>query len=761
MVEFDVIGQRLPRIDAWAKVIGAAQFTNDITLPRMLYGRILLSPYPHARILNIDTSRAERLPGVKAVITGKDTAGVRFGVFRETRDQLALPIEKVRYVGEEVAAVAAIDPDIAQEAADLIRVDYDPLPGVFDPIEGMQEGAPLVHENVERNIGAKNVILLGDVEQGFQNSDYIREDRFQTEAISHAQMEPYAAVVSYDGTGNFDVWVPNQGPIMKRRALSNTLKVPLDNVRIRKIHIGGAFGGRSEMMPMEFCAALLSMKTNRPVKIYYSREENFSSTRQKHPFIVQIKTGVKQDGTLMAQSFKVIADGGAYLNTGPITISDPPVILTSLYRLPSIRWEAYRIYTNKPVRGAMRGQGSQQTRFANESHMDMIAEELGIDPVELRLRNATQPGDMLINKSRVTSCGLSEAIQKSAASAQWADKRGKLPEGRGVGIGCSGMICGFSLGIRTVSAAFVKFNEDGQATILSGVVDNGQGNEMMVAQIAAEALGLPLEAITVVNGDTQTTPQDPGTYSMQATFVSGNAARLAAADAKRQLLEIAAEKLEANTSDLEARNGRIFVKGSPEKGMTIRDAVWTGLSKGRPVLGQGYWMPKIDHVDSVRGKIEGQMTGAYTFGATVAEVEVDKQTGELRVCRVAGAHDCGRAINPTAVEGQLEGSVIFGQGQAMSESIEFDGGHMFNPRFTTYGLITALEAPEVDPIIVETVDPNGPFGAKEAAETINIAIVPAIANAIYDAIGVRIHSLPITPEKILQALEEKEKKSKI
>ncbi len=761
-MDYAVLGKRTPKIDGVAKATGSARFSRDLILPRMLYGRILRSPYAHARILSIDTSRAARLPGVKAVLTGKDTAGVKFGVFRETRDQYALPMDKVRYIGDEVAAVAAADEDTAQEALELIRVEYEVLPAVFDPLDGMEPSAPQVHDGVDRNISAHVLIQFGDVEEGFRQADHVREDHFETANISHCTMEPYAATASYDPSGYLDVWVPNQGPFMRRRALSNTLKLPLDNVRVCHVHIGGAFGGRSEMMSCEFCASLLSMKTGRPVQIAYTREETFTCTRQKHPFIVDIKTGMKRDGTLTARQYKVIADGGAYLNTGPITISDSFAIALASYRFPHVKYEAFRVYTNKGVRGAMKGQGSQQLRFAEDSQIDMLCQDLGLDPVEVRLKNAVDPGEMLLNKSRVTSCGLKESIRKSAAAMGWksvgagvksAHAGTQASNGKGQGAGVSAMISGFSMGIRTSSSSFIKFNEDGQITLLSGTVDNGQGNETMVALVAAEELGIPVEDVRVVNADTTLTPQDPGSYSMAATFVSGNAARLAAADAKKQLLEIAGEKLEANPADLDLKDKRIFVKGSPEKGMGLKEVVWAGLAAGRPVLGRGYYQPELSFMDTVHGKIEGQVTGAYTFGAVVAEVEVDQETGQMQVTKVAAAHDCGRAINSMAVEGQIEGSVVIGQGQVLSEEMCWQGGQCLNPSYTSYGLSTALETPQILPIIVESEDPNGPFGAKEAAETTNIAIIPSLANAINQAVGVRIQSLPISPEKVLDAIK--------
>jgi len=791
-MEYAIIGKRTPKIDGVVKAMGAARFSGDMVLPRMLYAKVLRSPHAHARIIHIDTGRAERLPGVKAVITGKDTAGVRYGVFPQTRDELALALDVVRYIGDEVAAVAAVDEDTAREALDLIKVDYDPMPAVFDPVEAMKPGALRLHEQAPGNIAVHVRIPFGDADGAFAGVDHIREDRFQTQFISHCQMEPYAILASFQPSGELEVWVPNASPFTRKRALSNLLRLPMDNVRVHQVFIGGHFGGRSELMSGDYCASLLSMKAGRPVRLTYTREETFCNTRQKHAFDMEVKTGVRRDGTLVAQAIRVVADGGAYVSTGAIAVTVPAVMLLAVYRVPHFLYEAYRVYTNKPPCGAMRGHGSQQIRFAVERQMDMIAGDLDLDPVEMRLKNAVEAGDILPNRSKVTSCGLRESVLETVEASSWRERRGALAgalkstssvvqdgvnpqggalkgasggvqegalkgtpggSGRGLGLGLASMISGFSMGVRTLSGAFVKFNEDGQVTLLTGIVDNGQGNETMAAQIAAEELGTGVEDIRVINGDTATTPQDPGSYSMQSTFTGGNAVRAAAVDARRQILEIAAEKLEANPADLDLKEKRVFVKGSPERGMGLRDTIWAGLAVGRPVLGRGHYMPPVDPADWFRGRIDGQMTGAYTFGATVAEVEVDRETGQVTVLEVAAAHDCGRAINPMLVEGQIEGSIPLGQGQALTEDVVQREGQVLNPNFAGYGMPTAADAPRVKSIIVEAEDPNGPFGAKEAAESINIAIVPALASAVEDAIGADVRSLPITAEKVLNALD--------
>lgn len=757
MREYSFVGKRLADVDGIAKVTGEAQFTDDITLPKMLHGKILRSKHPHAFIRNIDITRAMKLSGVKAIITGRDIPKVKFGVFPPQADQFALAIDKVRYIGDDVAAVAAVDEETAAEAISLIEVDYEPLPAVFDPVEAMAEGAPQLHDHAPRNISVHATIQYGDVEKGFRESDYVREDTFTTEAVAHCQLEPFVALASFQTSGKLDIWTPNQSPFVKRRVIAKTLGVPTSDVRVHRVFIGGAFGGRSEMMALDFCAAFLSHKTGCPVKIAYSREESFTATRQKHPTIIWLKTGVKQDGYLVAKEFKVIADGGAYNSTAAISVFEPLICLLALYRFPNVKYDGYRIYTNRPIRGAMRGMGSNQIRFADESQLDIIAEELGLDPVQIRLINAVQTGEKLLNNASVTSCGLTESIEKAAAAIKWKEKRGKMRKiSRGVGMGCAAYVSGYGIGVRTSSAAFIKFNEDGSATLITGAVDNGQGNYTMLLHIAAEEIGLPPHQINVVAADTEVTPLDAGAYIMQTALVSGNAVRLAAADARRQLLRVAAEKLESREEDLKIEGGQIFVKGSPSRALTIRDAIWAGLRKGVQIFGKASYMPEeLATVDWMQGKIDGQVTGAYTYGAVAVEVEVDDKTGKVEVLRNAIAHDCGFAINRMAVEGQCEGGALMGQGQALLEEVVFEEAQILNSSFLSYNLPLSTDAPEMNTIIVESTANEGPSGAKSAADSPIIAMPSAIANAIYDAIGVRIKSIPITPEKVLKALTEK------
>ncbi len=759
MPRHTLVGQRVIRIDSLDKATGQARYTADLTLPRMLHAKVLRSPHAHARILNIDTSRAERLPGVKAVVTGSDTAGERWGVFRYTRDQQLLTVDKVRYIGEDVAAVAAEDEDTAREALELIEVDYDVLPAVFDPIEAMQEGAPQIHEHAERNINVHVPIEVGDVDKAFKEAHYIRADRFFDSEYTYCQAEPYAVLVNYDLAGDLEIWTPNASPHTKAKALSNLLQMPLAKVKLRKVYTGGAFGGRSDIFPGEFIAALLARKASRPVKLVYTREESFVSVRQAHCMIVDLKTGVTKDGRLLANEIKVVMDGGAYSSTGPIATSVPFLVWEETYRLPNVRFNGYRIYTNKPVRGMYRCHGRAFLGGLG-MQLDMIAEELGIDPVELRLRNALKTGDSQATGSKIISCGLSEAIENAAAKSGWKDKRGRLPLGKGIGIGANGMMVGFPMGIRGGSSAMIKFNEDGGATLISGVVDNGQGNDSMVVQVAADVLGLNMEDINLVSADSEITPLDQGAYSQAAAFVSANAVKGAAMDAREQILRIASDMLDAAADELDLKDGYVVVKARPDWNVWLGKVIRKALIDNTPIMGRGSYMPKVDQRREWVSNPRGQHAGTFSFGAVVAEVEVDTETGQVRVIDVTGAHDCGFAINPMAVEGQLEGSVASGGvGATLLEEHRWDQGQMLNANMLEYKVPLAVDMPHITPIIVETIDPEGPFGAKEAGLWGSMNMFQAIGSAVYDAVGVWIKEFPITPDKVLAALEEKDRES--
>lgn len=755
MEGYSVIGKRVPRIDALAKATGEAKYTDDLTLPRMLIGKLLRSPLPHAKILHIDISRAKRLVGVKAVVTGQDTPGRKYGsIMKESyMDRYPLAIDKVRFIGEEVAAVAAVDEDTALEALDLIHVDYEELPAVFDPDEAMKPEAPLVHEGKKNAI--KSLFLeFGDVSEGFKSADYVREDQFTTQAVAHAPLEPHAALASVDSSGKITLWSSTQSPFILCRDLAQTLNIPKTKIRVIKPFVGGGFGGKMEMLPLDFCSAFLSMKTGQPVKIVHTREEEFLGTQQRHPVIVRLKTGVKRDGTLVAKDCYLVTDTGAYITHGPMILYLTCSFLIMIYRIPNIKYQGYCVYTNNPVRGAMRGHGNPQIRFADESQLDLIAKDLGIDPVEIRLKNAIRTGDTTPNRLKINSCGLTEAIERCAGTSDWERKWGNPARHKGIGIACGDHLSG---GKTTEpydsSSVFIKVEEDGRVIILSGGSDIGQGLDSILCQIVAEEFGILVEDVSIVAADSDVTPQDLGSYGSRATFVVGNACRLAAADAKDQLLRTASEKLEVAVEDLEFKNRRISVKGTPQKGMSLSEAV---IASQGSVLGRGTY---DSNTEIPNRKGEGNISPAYSFGAQVAEVEVDPDTGKIDVLQFIGAHDVGFALNPMHIEGQIEGSIVMGQGQALYEELLIKKGLTLNPSFLEYKVPTAMESSKIFPIIVEPVDPEGPYGAKGMGESTMIPTIPAIANAIDHAIGVRVKDLPITPAKVLEMLKEKESKT--
>ncbi len=756
MSEFAYIGKKMPRVDSRAKVTGEAKFAADLNFPRTLVGKILRSPFAHARILNIDSSKARRLPGVKAVVTGQDTYGVKWGVFRYTLDQQFLPTDKVRYIGEDVAAVAAVDEDTALEALDLIKVEYEELPAVFDPMEAIAPDAPLIHDDFPQNINIHVPIHVGDVEAGFAKSSYVREDVFMAPEESYFQGEPYAVVARFDMDGNMEIWMPNAGPHMKSKPLANALKIPLHKVRVRKIAIGGAFGGRSEIAPGDYVCALLAQKTKRPVKIVYTREENTIATRQGHAMITTIKTGVDPSGRVLARDVTCYMDGGAYSSTGPIATSVPFLCMEQAYKMEHVRYNGYRIYTNKPIRGMIRVHG-RGFACGVDTQLDRIAEHLGIDPVEIRLINAREVGEYTNTKSYVGSCAMKETIQKAAEKARWAEKWGKLPPYRGIGIGCNSVQTGFPMGIRGGSEAIIKFNEDGGATVISGVVDNGQGNDNMLVQIAAEELGIRPEDVQLVTADTEITPSDPGAYSQVSTYVGGHAVKVASQKIRASLFEVAAEALEAHVDDLVARDRMIFVKGSPEKGIPIKKVVRMSLAQRKPVSGEGSFWPNVDSKREWVKNPFGQMCAAFSFGTTIVEVEVDPETGQVKVIEATAAQDVGFALNPLVLEGQFEGALAMGgQGGILTEYHAWDKGRVLNPTQLEYKVPLACDMPKINSLIVESIDPDGPYGAKEAGMSIAMCAAQAYCTAISNAIGVYMNEVPITPDKIVKAIREKE-----
>ncbi len=759
--ELNVVGKRLPMHDAAVKAKGTAQFTDDLKLSGMLFGKVLRSPLPHAKILNIDTSKAAKLPGVKGVMTGEEIPDRTYGIVPKAKDEYALAKGKVRYIGDDVAAVCAIDQEIAEEAVELIKVDYEELPAVFDPLDAIKEGAPVIHDEVPNNISAMMHKEFGNVEAAFKESDVVFEDTFYSQGVNHAPLEPHAALAQYDPLrGELTIWSSTQIPFYLRRNLSTTLLVPEGKIRVIKPKVGGGFGQKIDMFAKDFCACWFAMKLGRPVKFVYEREEIFISTRQRHPMYITAKTGMKKDGTILAQQFTAYADGGAYNSTAPLMITVSGFFLMIPYRVPNLIYHGHHVYTNKPVGGAMRGHGIPQARFAVERQLDMISDRMGIDPAELRIKNSIHAGDPHPAKFIIHTCGYADSVKAAAQAIGWKEKRGKLPFGRGVGLAGGSFPSGVNNMSHISSGSVVQLGRDGAVNVLSGAADIGQGAEAVIGQIVAEELGVALEDVRITAADTGITPLDPGTFGSGVTVRAGNAARLAAISVKNKLFEFVAEKLEANPEDLVAKEKRISVKGSPERGMTLSEAIkaYQYEDLPMPIVGRGSWMAPATEPTTLI-KENGNFSPSYSFMTQAAEVEVDLQTGQVRLVRMVTAHDCGRPINPMLVEGQLEGSVVGGMGQALYEDVIVEKGQVMNPSFLDYGFPTFMEMPEIETIDIVTDDPLGPFGAKEAGEGTQLSPAPAIVNAIYDAIGVDFMDLPVTPEKVLKALEEEKNRS--
>ncbi len=763
---FSVIGKRLPDIDGPQKVTGQAQFTADIVLPGMLHGKILRSPYPHARIVSIDTSKAGSLPGVKCVITGKDTPGILFGCITRAYDQYPLAIGKVRHVGEAVAAVAAIDEDTAEEALELVHVEYEELPAVVDPEEGMKDGAPQIHDkssspeihDAQHNISRYAKWEFGDVDKGFAEADHIREDRFTTPGQNHAPMEPHAAVASADSTGNITVWSSTQIPFFLRYNLAKTLAIPESKVRVIKPFVGGGFGGKVDMYAKDFCAALLSLKTGRPVKIVYTRKEVFIATGQSFPKILNVRTGVKKDGTITAQELKVIYDNGAYNSSGPMIVWGLGTGDLA-YKLPAERFEGILVYTNKTFPAPLRGHTIQQILFAIDVQLEMIAADLGIDPADMLAKNAVTPGYVRGRGDRpVGSCALKECIQSVVERSGWKEKRGKMGPYRGIGLACGGFSGAGAGNVRyNPVRAMIQVNADGRVTLYTGAPDIGQGSNSTLAQIAAEELGVSQDDITVIASDTAISPFDHGSFGSRVTMNNGLVVQQAAADTRRQLLEAAAELMEARAEQIDMRERRVFLKDNPERGMTFIEML-KGIQRRTklPIIG----------VSEMRYPEYTGFTQSWVFEspqisfyADVAEVEVDPETGKIKISNLYYAHDCGTAINPMRTEGQLEGSAQLALGMALSEQMLYDKGQPLNTSFLDYKVPASVDMPRmqgghVEPERIPSVE-TGPWGAKEAGEGATVAVAPAIINALHDATGIWFKDLPVTPDKVLKALREK------
>jgi 4-hydroxybenzoyl-CoA reductase subunit alpha len=817
MSDFSIIGKRVALVDSAGKTTGQGKYTDDLSVPGMLTGKILHSPYPHARIKSIDTSKAEAIDGVVCVVTGPDAPN-KYGILPVGHDETALAVEKARYVGDNVACVVAESESIAERALELIEVEYEQLPAWFDPEDSMKAEKEWIHPQRPNNIEKDYHHVFGDPDKGFAEADVVMEHRYIAGEVTHAAMEPHCTLASFEidsqsgQPGRLTVWSSTQVPYYLQHKLSIVLELPMQQIRVIKPLVGGGFGGKSEVIPLEIIAAVAARKAKAPVKITYTREEVFWAHRGRPRTIIDMKIGAKKDGHLTAVAAKVIQDGGAYCSYGVVTILYSGALLGALYDIPNIKYDGYRVLTNKPACGAMRGHGTVNVRFAFESQLDEIAAKLDIDPAEIRRINLLKPPCITVNNLRVQSYGLPECIDQVITRSAWHERRSKLPPARGMGMACSHYVSGAANSIirsdMPHSTVNIKIDRDGGVVVYTGASDIGQGSDTMVAQIVAEVLGIGLGRIRVIAADTDLTPIDIGSYSSRVTFMNGNASMRAAQDVRKKIGAAAAVKMNCAPEDVMMRDDRVWMRGTtepssngahaeqmlekidaprgsvrevsgrvegqtlrgslqqkrkeegPKDSMSFEEAVVSAIDFTGALTGTGSYAPPKD---ARGGAFKGAGVGpspAYSYSAQVAEVTVDEETGEVKVHKVWAAHDCGRALNPVSVEGQVIGSVWMGLGQAMQEEMIWKDGLLMNPGMLEYKSPSATESPEVECIIVESVDPEGPFGAKEASEGSLAATIPAIANAIYDAVGVRLREAPFTPERVLAAIKAKHSEKK-
>jgi 4-hydroxybenzoyl-CoA reductase subunit alpha len=818
MSEFSVIGKPIAMVDAAGKTTGAGKYTDDLSVPGMLYGKILHSPFPHANIKRIDARPALAVEGVVAVVTGKD-APVTYGILPIGHDEHALAPDKVRYVGDNVACAVAVSEDLAERALELIEVEYEPLQAWFDPEQSMKAESGLIHEQRPNNIEKEYHHAFGDPEKGFAEADHVAEARYIASEVTHAAMEPHSTLAAFEPDphtgkpGRLTVWSSTQVPYYLQHKLSLVLEMPMSQIRVIKPLVGGGFGGKSEVIPLEIIAAVAARAAKAPVKITYTREEVFWAHRGRPRTIVDLKTGIKRDGQITSVSARVVQDGGGYCSYGPVTILYSGALLGALYDIPNVQYDGYRVLTNKPACGAMRGHGTVNVRFAFESQLDEIAAALRIDPAEIRRVNLLRPPCITVNGLRVLSYGLPECIDKVVERSGWGEKKSRRGDSatgkkRGLGIACSHYVSGAANSIirsdMPHSTVNIKVDRDGGVVVYTGASEIGQGSDTMTAQIVAEVLGCALSRVKVIAADTDLTPIDLGSYSSRVTFMAGNAALRAAEAVKKSIVEAAAKRMGCAPEDVLMRDdvvsrrdaqalpgalhtaaeileskdaprgavenvarGRVegqILRGSvlqkrKEEGlkqqMSFEEAVVAAIDVSGALTGTGSYAPP----DAARGgKFKGAGVGpspAYSYSAQVAQVSVDEETGEVTVHKVWAAHDCGRALNPVAVEGQVVGSVWMGLGQALQEEMVWKDGLLMNPGLLEYRSPSSAESPQIEAMIVESIDPEGPFGAKEAGEGSLAATIPAIANAIYDAVGIRLREAPFTPERVLGALRAK------
>ncbi len=753
-----VIGRSVPRIDGREKVTGAAKYTGDLKFPGMLHGKILTSPHAHARILSIDTSEAERLPGVKAVITHRDVPDLKYGISPARWDENIFCIDKVRFVGDKVAAVACVDEETCYRALRLIRVEYEVLPAVLDFLRAMDDDAPQIHDEYPRNINTEIHQSFGDVERAFAEAHHVRTDAFMGNRAYHAPIEPHSAISMWEG-GKLTVYSSTQSPHYFQYYIAREFGMPMGDVRVIKPYLGGGFGGKLEPTGLEFAGAVLARITGRPVRMFYDRHEMFAHNRGRHAQYMEITTGVTEDGKILGAHANFIMDGGAYTSLGIATAYYAGALLPLTYEFDNYRFDLYRVYTNLPACGAQRGHGAPQPKYAFESHLDNVAADLGIDPMDIRLRNARRPNTVTPNEFVVNSCELRRCLERAREVSGWDRKKGRLPRGRGIGVATGSFVSGAGYPIYRTdlphSAVVIKVNEDGtSATLYTGAPDIGQGSDTVLCQMAAEAMGYRYEQMRIVAADTETCPMDLGAYSSRQTLMTGAACRQAGEEIKRQILDMASVMLSLPVDDLECRSGRVFSRSRDVEPLTFEEVARKHFVLRGPLVGKGSYAPP-----KLGGRFKGAPVGtspAYSFGVQVAEVEIDEETGEVTVLDVWDVHDCGTVINPRLLHGQVHGALAMGMGESVWEEVRFDDkGRILNPDLANYRIPTALDMPRIHSEVVPSHEPAGPWGVKEVGEGSTNPTMGCFSNAIFDAMGVRVNSLPLSYEKIWRALREK------
>ena len=756
---YRLLGRRIPYVEGPLKVTGRAEYTDDIQRPGMLVGRLLRSPWPHARLRSLDVSAARALPGVHAVLTG-ERYPTPFGVLPITHDETAIAVGKARYIGDIIAAVAARDERTAEAALSLIRADVEPLPEYSDPRGGVTAVPEPIHARglAGSNIQKEVVQHFGDVDAAFTGAAATVRVRGTFAGVTHAFTEPMATVAEATADGRLTVWSATQVPHYLHRSLSEVLGIPMHRIRVIKPEVGGGFGGKSDPLPHEIVCAALAIETGRPVKVLFDREDVFYTNHGRHPTQNDVRIAIDRDGKILAYDIEALIDGGAWSSFGTVTTYYNGVLAMGPYRVPNFRYKGRRVYTTKPPSGAMRAHGGTNIRYSIEVALDMLAEKVGVDPFALRERNALPPNSTTVNEFRITSTSFLQCLAAARAKSGWDEKFRRLPYGRGVGLGCGFYISGSNSPIHFTpkmpqSTVHLKVDMDGGIAVHSMQADIGQGSNTLLAAIVAEVLGVDLERVHVQRVDSDVSPIDLGSYSSRVTFMMGNAARSAAEELRSRLVAAAADLLGRRPEEVAVGHERFELAADPATGVSFLEALHRAMESTGALTASGSFQTK-----PVGGSFKGARAGtapAYSFAAYVAEVNVDTETGEYRVEKIWAAFDCGRALNRLAVEGQIEGSIHMGLGQVMGESMNYRGSRLFNPSLLEYKIPMPQQMPEVEILLVGADDPEGPFGAKEAGEGPLIATLPAVGNALYDAIGVRFTELPITPDRVLRGLDQR------